>query len=407
MTLAADAHVCFICPYIEPYLNPGSGTQVGGAERQQHLLGKYLRDEGHQVSFITFEGDGERYERIDGFDCWRTLPPTNDIKQTPSVLLKLLQSIRRVDADVFYVRGNPPLCILSSYSCSLLDKQLVYVIANDSNVEFTRLPNHHGVFKYTLPKLTYLDAIRRADHVVTQTSHQQNILGDVFGIDSTVIPNGYTIPDERELLPAEKRDYVLWVGTLDPDQKRPERFLELAESLSEVSFLMIGSTTDSTYQDRLVTRAEEIPNLRFEGFVPPDKIDQYYRNAVALVNTSEYEGFPNTYLEAWRFGVPVLSLHEMLDGVLSREGIGAHTRTMDKLKEHVYTCWNEREQVTQMGEAGRQYLTAHYALEVVAGQYMEIFGNLIAEKDSKGVKRYLHAKQIHEKISLSAENHSE
>ncbi len=376
MSTRRNLHVCFIAPYIESYLKPGSGTHVGGAERQQYLLATHLRDAGWDVSFVSFEGDGPRYERIDGFDCWRTLPPTNDVRRTPAVLFKLLRSIRRVDADVFYVRGNPPLCILASYCCSLLGQRLVYVVANDSNVELSRLSGHHSMFEYTLPKLGYLDAMRRADRVVAQTDHQHDVLEDVFGIDSTVIANGYTIPDDADLVPAEKRDYVLWVGSLDPDQKRPELALELAERLPEVPFRMVGWTEDESYREPLVDRASTLPNLTFEGFVPPDEIDRYYRDAVALLNTSAYEGFPNTFLEAWRFGVPVVSLQEMLDGVIEREEIGIAAGSMDALEGAVETLWNDRDLTARLGSRGRRHLEENYSLNVIATEYADLFADV-------------------------------
>ena len=377
MRLPPDAHICFICPYIEPYLKPGSGTHVGGAERQQHLLAKALRERGRDVSFITFEGDDERYEQIDGFDCWKTLPPTNDVRRAPTVLWRLLRSIRRVDADVFYVRGNPPLGILSSYCCSLLGERLVYVVANDSNVELSRLSKHHGMFEHTLPKLGYLDAMRRAERVVAQTDHQQAILRDVLGIESTVIPNGYTVPEETELRPAKERSHALWVGSLDPDQKRPERVLELADRLPDVTFRVIGSTIDESYRDRFVERASSRPNLLFEGFVPPDEIDRYYRDAVVLFNTSEYEGFPNTFLEAWRFGVPVASLNEVLDGVLEREEVGIHAGSMDELERVIAALWNDRDRTDRLGSAGRRYLEDNYALDAVVSEYAAVFADVM------------------------------
>lgn len=381
MSFPADAHICFICPYIGPYLDPGSSKHVGGAERQQHLLATEFRDTGRRVSFITFEGDGPEYERIDGFDCWKSLPPTNDIRRAPAVALKLLRRIRSVDADIYYVRGNPPLCILASYCCSLLDKRLVYVVANDSNVELSRLSRHHGVFEYTLPKLGYLAAIRRADHVVAQTDHQQAILRDVFGIDSTVIANGYTVPPAGEVNPARERSHVLWVGSLDTDQKRPGRMLDLADRLPAVSFCMIGWTEDDAYRNTFIDRVADRPNLTFEGFVPPDEIDQYYNDAIALVNTSEYEGFPNTFLEAWRFGVPVVSLNEVLDSVLETEGIGIHAGSMDALERAVETLWNDPDRAAEIGTAGRRYLEENYALDVVAAKYEAVFADVLASPD--------------------------
>jgi glycosyltransferase involved in cell wall biosynthesis len=378
--LPQNSHVCFICPYIESYLKPGSRKNVGGAQRQQHLLATRLREEGHTVSFISFERSGDTYERVDGFDVWKTLPKTSDPVRGLEAFVKLFRSIRRVDADVFYVRGNPPLCILSSYSCSLLGKSLVYGVANDSNIELARLSSHHELFRYTPLKLLYLSAIRRAAHVVSQTDYQWNLLGDVFGIRSTVIPNGYTVPPDDDVLPQSERSSVLWVGCLDADQKRPDRFLQLAERLPDVDFRMIGwsYSSDEEYGEEIVHHAEALSNLTFTGFVPPDRIDQYYSRAVMLVNTSEYEGFPNTFLEAWRFGVPVVSLNHTLDGVLTDQGIGYYAGTMDEMSRIVTRLWDDREEAAATGNEGRRYMRDNYALNIVYEDYRQVFGNAIA-----------------------------
>ena len=379
MTLAATTEICFICPYIEPYLDPGSDTHTGGAERQQYLLASELRDRGHDISFIAFDRDKQDHGEMEGFEIQRTLPRTNSVTDTPTVLAALIRSIRRADADVFYVRGNPPLGILSSYCCALLGQRLVYVIANDSNVELAHLPDHHGMFEYTLPKLGYLDALGRADHIVAQTDHQQSILRDVFGIESTVVPNGYAVPSSERIRPAENREYVLWVGSLDPDQKQPGRVLELAGRCPDVQFRLIGSDGDESVEQRIKEQAETLPNLRYEGFVPPDQIDEQYRDAVALLNTSAYEGFPNTFLEAWRFGVPVLALNEVLDGVLERERIGRQAGTMDDLAATVEEFWTDRNQAGDVGAAGREYLQENYSLDRVVGEYTDIFADVVSD----------------------------
>jgi len=376
VTLAGTPDICFICPYIEPYLDPGSDSHTGGAERQQYLLAGELRDRGHGVSFVTFESDNARHEWVEGFEVWRTLPRTNSVRDTPAVLAALIRTIWQVDADVYYVRGNPPLAILSSYCCGLLRKTLVYVVANDSNVELANLSDHHGMFEHALPKLGYVDALGRADRVVAQTDHQHSILDDVFGVESTVVPNGYTVPSSGRLLPAEDREYVLWVGSLDPEQKRPERVVDLAERCPDVQFRLVGSDGDDALKQRITDRAAALPNLQYEGFVPPDEIDEQYRNAVALLNTSAYEGFPNTFLEAWRFGVPVLTLNEVLDGVLEGEGLGRQAGTMEELAERVREFWRDRELAGDVGSTGRQHLEENYSLDQVVETYTDIFAEV-------------------------------
>lgn len=375
MNGTTDPHICFICPYIDAYLKPGSGTHVGGAQRQQYLLANRLRDEGYTVSFIAFESDGREFKRVKEFNVWRTLPTTNAVLRTPEVLTKLLRTLKKINADVYYTRGNPPLGILSSYCCTLVGEPLVYVIANDSNVELARLPSHHGVFRYTIPKLAYLDAIRRAKCVISQTQYQHNILANVFGIESSVVPNGYTLPSENEIVPPTERTDVLWVGSLDPDQKRPDRFLRVAEHLPAIKFRMIGWTNDETYRENIQNQANQLENLTFEGFVPPDQIHRYYQHAVMLVNTSEYEGFPNTFLEAWRFGVPVVSLYYTLDDVLTEHNLGYHAGSMDELVRIITWLWHEREASATVGENGRLYLKENYSMDVVFEKYNRLFNN--------------------------------
>lgn len=370
---ASNFHVCFICPYIYGYLNPGSQKTVGGAERQQHLLATRLQETGSDVSFITFEDGGDTYEQIDGFDVWKTLPTTNDVRQAPNMLRTLVRSIRRVDADVFYVRGNPPLCILSSYCCTVLGEIFVYCVANDSNIELARLSDHHGVFQYTVPKLTYIDAIRRSDAVVAQTEYQQNILENVFGIRSDIVPNVYSIPPQEDILAAADRSFVLWVGSLDPEQKRPMRFVRLAERLPAVEFVLIGWSQDDEFRTRISNRADSLSNLRYEGFVPPDEIDRYYRKATMFVNTSEYEGFPNTFLEAWRFGVPVVSLHHTLDGLLSEGDVGLHAGSVDTLTQQVARLWDNPETAAELGHNGREYLRNQYSVDIAFEKYTDLF----------------------------------
>jgi glycosyltransferase involved in cell wall biosynthesis len=53
--------------------------------------------------------------------------------------------------------------------------------------------------------------------------------------------------------------------------------------------------------------------------VPPPQLEEYFARARALLCTSDFEGFPNTFLDAGRFGVPVISLSVDPDGVIARE----------------------------------------------------------------------------------------
>jgi glycosyltransferase involved in cell wall biosynthesis len=65
----------------------------------------------------------------------------------------------------------------------------------------------------------------------------------------------------------------------------------------------------------------EIPNVRFHGPVPYHEIGQFYERARVFVGTSEIEGFPNTYLQAWARGTPVVAFLDP-DQLIARHGMG-------------------------------------------------------------------------------------
>ena len=54
-------------------------------------------------------------------------------------------------------------------------------------------------------------------------------------------------------------------------------------------------------------KAERVKNLRFLGFQPLDVTEKHFDRCKVFINTSIYEGFPNTFLQSWSRGIPVIS----------------------------------------------------------------------------------------------------
>ena len=95
--------------------------------------------------------------------------------------------------------------------------------------------------------------------------------------------------------------------------KRPELLLELARRLPQRRFVMIGGAGSGGllaprgYFERIRDQAAALPNVEFKGFLPFEQADAWFDHARVFVNTSRFEGMPNTFLQAWARGVPTLA----------------------------------------------------------------------------------------------------
>ena len=95
------------------------------------------------------------------------------------------------------------------------------------------------------------------------------------------------------------------------EHKRPELFLELARRMPHRRFVMVGGHDSDRIGQMYIAHVREalktLPNVEYRGFMPFLDADRVFDGARVLVNTSSYEGFPNTFLQAWARGVPTVA----------------------------------------------------------------------------------------------------
>lgn len=352
-------HICFISNGVYNYLKPGKREKGGGAERQQYLMGCELQDRGYDVSYIVGNFDQPEHEIIDDFEVWKMIPKSRGITSIPLRFTKLYQAIRAVNADMYYIRGHPLRFILTSSILNIFGKDYTYAVANDKNVG-----KIDGSLTQRIQKRLYYFFMNQADVVTVQTKSQQRMLNDHHRIQANIVPNGYSLPPTNDIKPADSRSHVLWVGSLNKNQKRPERFLKIAEELQNMKFVMIGTKSGSIQWDEKIQRkASKIDNVQYLDFVSPDEIHKYYQNASLLVNTSQYEGFPNVFLEAWRYETPVISMGIDVDNLIERTKIGIIVQKIDDAVTEIQRLHLSPEQRELMGHKARMTVKEQFSIE--------------------------------------------
>ncbi len=297
--------ICFLAPYAYPFFDPEVVYTLGGAERQQVRLARLLIERGHEVSFIVADFgqparmDWQGIELIASYAVDSSLPAP---LRLPIKYWKLLRAIHRTRDRLFYLRSNLTLAVLLWMAKGLFGVRYIYNIASDSDLVRTALDSR-------LLFALFFRAARSADGLITQTFRQQTLVRDRLRRASQLVRSLPPEPlEQQSVLPFEQRQGLLWVGRLEQIQKQPLQFVALAQMLPEQTFLLIGQPMgDAALTQAVRDAAAKLPNLTYRDWVPPDEISDYFRRARALVSTSTFEGFPNTYLEAWRSGTPVIT----------------------------------------------------------------------------------------------------
>ena len=224
-------------------------------------------------------------------------------------------------------------------------------------------------------KILYYFGLKTADLIITQNLYQKKVLKTKFNRESRLIKNVFSF---QYLDPnIKKRLNVLWVGTIRPEWKQPELFLNLAKSLPHAKFIMIGGTaSNSDFYANIKKDAEKIPNLELVGFVPYSQINKYFAESAIVVNTSTYEGFPNTFLQAWANFTPVVSLNVDPDEIICDRKLGYHSKTFEKMVSDINELLKNENLRIEMGKNGRRYVEEEHDLNVVIPKYIEVMQNL-------------------------------
>lgn len=368
-------HICIVSPRLYFYLDPTSESPAGGSQRQQYLLTRELTRRGIPVSAVVGEYGQPDYTLYQNVPTIKGVPESIDSsRQIPRAFYSLFTAMKKSGADIFYVRGAPRLFVATSLIAQLLQKSVVFSVANDRDLDREYLSKrYHPLFQQS-----YFWSLRFADGIVTQTETQKKILKHRFGFDSVHIPNGYDLPTRDELIPHSERDSVLWVGTSDPDQKKPLRFVDVARKLPSISFDMVSKpkTDDPQHHQTVKEKAKSTPNLRFHGAVGPQDVHEFYRRATMLVNTSKYEGFPNTFLEAWRYQTPVISEHFSLPELPHKMTKYLNLDPDDELSHIIKTLHTDPNKREEVGYISRRYMDDNYNINSVMRQYVQLFRNI-------------------------------
>jgi len=352
-------------PKAYPLFNPDAKDVFGGAEVDLYYLSTELaKDRTFDVSFITADYGQGKMEIIEQVRIIKSI----DFKKNPVAgVLKIWQAMKKANAQIYIMKTITLGVSLVALFCRWKKKSFVYRSGSAAVCDGTYLAKHPilgRIFNWSWAT---------AKLVVVQNVTDQKNLVKTTGKASVAIPNGHRLTK----LPQGRRDTILWVGR-SAQVKRPELFIKLAEQMTDEKFTLIcqKATGDENY-DQLVMQAKVVKNLDFIERVPFAEVENHFHRAKVLVNTSDSEGFANTFIQACKAATPILSLNVNPDGFLDEHKCGICAN--GDWEKFICGCkiLAEPSKAEEYGKNGRRYAEQNHDVTKIVERYKDLFRQLV------------------------------
>lgn len=360
------------------YGRNGGALGGGGAEVQTVMLARALTARGLDVAHVVYPIPDPVPLDAPAPTLVERRPPSRGGALRPlHEMVDIWPALSRADAQVVVVRGSGGYVVPAATWCARHGRQLVFSASNELDFDLTRSDRRRSTLR------AYGRAVRRARRLVVQTQRQAELARHTFpALEPIVIPSFAEPADPAH----DEPEYFLWSDRLT-GYKRPEKYLELAEAMPETRFRMVAFQTLETpkaLRERVDAAAESLPNLEVVPRRSRKEALAEMEKAIAIVKTSEVEGMPNTFLEAWARGVPVLSLSVDPDDRIAERGAGLLAGgSMESLVEGAQRLQADPELRAALGANGREFVRAHHSLDAVADRWAELLAALLERRPAQ------------------------
>ena len=285
--LAGWPRICIVGPLPPP---------PGGMANQCEQLARLLAAEGAQVDLVRNNAPCR--------PAWiGHLPMLRALFRLLPFVVRVMRAAGRV--DLVHVLAN------SGWAWHLLTTPVLFAAGlRGTPVIINYRGGNADVFFASAPRHV-LWSLRRAALRVTPSAFLQRVFAK-YGLVAEVVPN---IVDLARFTPAPARDFgtaphLLVARNLEPIYDMPtalRAFAIVRQTFNEATFTIAGSGPERQALERLVADLGLAPWARFAGRIDNAEMPRLYAAADCVLNPSTVDNMPNSLLEAFASGVPVVS----------------------------------------------------------------------------------------------------
>lgn len=303
----------FLSSYAHLVLDETSNRVSGGAELQVALLARELARRGHEAVIVggdMGQADGQVFQGVRTRNGGKF--HTGGMREMLGALPRVAQILREERPQFVFVLGWTAWLFILWLLKFPLSYKLGFICGLDTEVngEFRRAwPFRGALFEF---------GMRHCEVRFAMTKLQEQLF-HAAGMDCGFYRN-LILPRSRPRT-AEKTIDLLWVARCQ-SIKRPQLFLDLVKKFPDLKCQMICPREDVELWESMNARAAKIPNLEFVERVPYHEIQERYDAAKIFVNTSTYEGWPNSFIQSGLGSTAILSLSVKPDTLFEDYALG-------------------------------------------------------------------------------------
>lgn len=331
----------------------------GGAERQQWLLSRALVAKGWSITVGVREGleAGKQVSR----DSVKFL----GIGQQ-NIISAWHRFLLLEQPDWWYWRCADHLFGPAVGLAKVAGVRTIFSAALDRDVR-----PRHALFRRPRMWPLYAAGLSCTDRILVQHEGQLSKLNRRFKSKAYIVPSiasGASVVKPH----SERKKYVAWVAMLK-QVKRPDRLVEIARKASTIRFVVCGGPTTfmSTpgYGERIVDAFRKLPNIEYRGEASPGEAIEVIANAAVLLSTSDEEGFPTTFLEAWSSGTPVISSNIDPDHIIERAGLGVVSGSIEGVCASMNALVDSPRRREEISVRARRYVVESHSEAAVTSSF--------------------------------------
>jgi len=311
-----------------------------------------------------------------------------------SSVLGLLRDLRGSDGDILHFHSYRDIRIAFGIV-------LGRVLTPDNGIIFTPhaiLPSRgsmdrlrKSLYDLTMGRLS----LRIPDRVIALTGANREEVLTCGGRQTRIeiVPNGIRIDSLRNMLLGNEagfrnrysipNDYILFVGRL-AWHKGLEFLIDAMKSFreSKINLVIVGEDAGMrrTVED-MIAKYDLTGVIRILGPLNHHELFPAYRDSIALVLPSSYEGLPTVVLEALAMGKVVISTSSAASEIIQdgQNGYLVDYGNTDQLVSRIRTVIEDRGILREM-EANAVQTAMNYDWRVLVGRVIDLYGEVLRAK---------------------------